>query len=73
MLSDEAASENSNATEDALDVTHIENTVLKSADEHDVVLDIKAAAECTRSGKQNATFKGSAFYLYAASLFQSDG
>lgn len=66
-LNKEVASEYSNANRQALSATSLENAVLLSASEHDVLLSTETTATQTRCWKPTATSSGRAIYLYAAS------
>lgn len=67
-INDEAVSESSSATRDALSVTQLYNALLLKADKHDVVLYIKTAAADARGWMQKATLSGHALYSIPVSL-----
>lgn len=68
ILNDDAASEDSNDSRSDLGATHLDEAILSSADEHDVLLYMQAAAAPTRCQKQNTTFNARAFCSYAVLL-----
>lgn len=59
---DDAASSDSASPRDALGFTHLENAVLFSAEEHDVLLFIKAATAHNQGRKHKLPFNGLALY-----------
>lgn len=69
-LNDEASSEDSSAAGGNLALTRLDNAVSLSADEHDVLPYIEAAAAQRKARKQNATLNGRFFYSYTAFHFQ---
>lgn len=60
-LNNEAVSENCSGSREAFSVTHFQNAFFSSADEHHVLLYIKALAAHTESRKQTGIFNGRGF------------
>lgn len=69
-LKDETACEKSSGSRDVLDVTHLSEAVLSSADEHYVLLYIEATAAHPKAQEQIVIFNGRVVYSYAALLLQ---
>lgn len=63
QLNDEDASEDFIATKVAFGAAHLDNAVLSSCYEHDLLLCIEAGAAHTRSRKQDAIYIGHFFLV----------